>query len=57
MATSQHRKVRLTTEEFVARARAVHGDAYDYSKVVYTFFRLSCGVQLWLRESDVEIAS
>lgn len=36
MATSQHRKVRLTTEEFVARARAVHGDAYDYSKVVYT---------------------
>ena len=36
MAASQHRKVRLTTEEFIARARAVHGDAYDYSKVVYT---------------------
>lgn len=36
MATSQHRKVRLTTEEFIARARAVHGEAYDYSKVVYT---------------------
>lgn len=31
-----HRKVRLSTEEFIARARAVHGDAYDYSKVVYT---------------------
>lgn len=26
---------RLTTEEFVARAREVHGDRYDYSKVEY----------------------
>lgn len=26
---------RLTTAEFVARARRVHGDRYDYSSVVY----------------------
>lgn len=26
---------RLTTTEFVARARRVHGDRYDYSRVVY----------------------
>lgn len=26
---------RLNTEEFVARARKIHGDKYDYSKVVY----------------------
>lgn len=26
---------KLTTEEFVAKAKAVHGDRYDYSKVVY----------------------
>ena len=27
---------RLTTEEFIRKAREVHGDKYDYSKVVYT---------------------
>jgi len=27
---------KLTTEEFIKRARAKHGDKYDYSKVVYT---------------------
>jgi hypothetical protein len=27
---------KLITEEFVQRARAVHGDKYDYSKVIYT---------------------
>ena len=27
---------RLTTEEFVRRAKEVHGDRYDYSKTVYT---------------------
>jgi hypothetical protein len=27
---------KLTTEEFVARAKAVHGDKYNYDKVVYT---------------------
>jgi len=26
---------KLTTEEFIEKARAVHGDLYDYSKVVY----------------------
>lgn len=26
---------KLTTEEFIAKARAVHGDKYDYSKTVY----------------------
>lgn len=26
---------RLTTEDFIARARGVHGDKYDYSKSVY----------------------
>lgn len=27
--------VKLTTQEFIDRARAVHGDKYDYSKVCY----------------------
>ena len=27
--------VRKTTEQFIEKARAVHGDRYDYSKVVY----------------------
>lgn len=26
---------KLTTEEFIARARAAHGNLYDYSKVIY----------------------
>ena len=26
---------KLTTEEFIAKAQAVHGDRYDYSKVEY----------------------
>lgn len=26
---------RLTTEEFIARAKEVHGDKYDYSKAIY----------------------
>jgi hypothetical protein len=26
---------KLTTEEFIAKAKAVHGDRYDYSKVEY----------------------
>ena len=26
---------KLTTEEFTRRAREVHGDKYDYSKVEY----------------------
>jgi len=27
---------KLTTEEFITKAKVVHGDKYDYSKVVYT---------------------
>ena len=27
--------LRMTTESFIARAREIHGDKYDYSKVVY----------------------
>ena len=26
---------KMTTEEFIAKAREVHGDKYDYSKVEY----------------------
>lgn len=26
---------KLTTEEFIERAKEIHGDRYDYSKVVY----------------------
>ena len=26
---------KLTREEFIDKARAIHGDKYDYSKVVY----------------------
>ncbi len=30
---------KLTTEEFITKARAVHGDKYDYSKSVYSGYR------------------
>ena len=30
---------KLTTEEFIAKAKAVHGDRYDYSKVEYVDYR------------------
>ena len=30
-----HRSYKYTTEEFIQRAREVHGDKYGYSKVVY----------------------
>lgn len=32
---STHEKQRLSTEEFIKRARNIHGDKYDYSKVEY----------------------
>ena len=32
---SSSQKKTLTTEEFIQRARKVHGDKYDYSKVIY----------------------
>ena len=28
---------KMTTEEFIARAKEIHGDKYDYSKVIYEF--------------------
>lgn len=34
-AQARRGRKRLTTEEFVERSRAVHGDRYDYSKAVY----------------------
>jgi hypothetical protein len=30
---------RLTTEQFIERARRVHGDSYDYSQTVYHNYR------------------
>lgn len=30
-----HEKQRLSTEEFVRKAKSVHGDKYDYSKTIY----------------------
>jgi len=30
---------KLTTEEFIAKAKAVHGDKYDYSDTIYTLSR------------------
>ena len=29
----------MTTEEFIQKAKAVHGDKYDYSKVEYVNYR------------------
>lgn len=31
----EKKKVRLTTEQFVLKAREIHGDRFDYSKVNY----------------------
>ena len=31
----EHMSKRLTTEEFIEKARKIHGDKYDYSKVEY----------------------
>lgn len=28
---------KLTTQEFITRAKLIHGDKYDYTKSVYTF--------------------
>lgn len=27
---------RLTTQEFIEKAKSIHGDKYDYSKAIYT---------------------
>ena len=43
-----HRSYELTTEEFIERAKKVHGDKYDYSKVKYinnkTKVRIICPI-------------
>ncbi len=33
--TTRSKKLTLTTEDFIHKARLIHGDKYDYSKVVY----------------------
>lgn len=29
----------MTTEDFIAKAKQIHGDTYDYSKVNYALIR------------------
>jgi hypothetical protein len=29
---------KLTTEEFIQRAKEIHGDKYDYSGIEYVYF-------------------
>ena len=31
----KHSNIKLTTEQFIERAKQKHGDKYDYSHVVY----------------------
>ena len=31
----KHSNIKLTTEQFIERAKKTHGDTYDYSRVVY----------------------
>lgn len=45
---------KVTTEDFISRAREIHGDKYDYSKVNYTDSRIKvciicneCGAIFW----------
>lgn len=51
---------RLTTEEFINRAKEIHGDKYDYSNVVYvdnkTKVEILCPIHgLWLQTPDVHM--
>ena len=45
---------RLTTEEFIRRGRAAHGDRYDYSRVEYggrhRKVEIGCPVHGWFRQ-------
>lgn len=58
MITSVPRK--LTTEEFIERARSVHGDRYDYSRVVYVKGHLDveigCPEHGWFKQTPVSHA-
>lgn len=46
---------KVTTEEFIRRARATHGDKYDYSRVVYKSrlakVIIGCPVHGWFRQA------
>ncbi len=46
---------KLTTEEFVERARKVHGDKYDYSLVVYNGWRNKVHIKCNLCHNSYEI--
>lgn len=50
---------KVTTEDFIRRARLVHGDKYDYSKVIYERWDIKvcikcnvCGKEFWQRPND-----
>lgn len=50
---------KVTTEDFVSRARIIHGDKYDYSKVEYKKWDIKvcivckkCGHEFWQRPND-----
>ena len=36
----KHSNIKLTTEQFIERAKQKHGDKYDYSKVVYVKYNI-----------------
>ena len=39
MQSKKHSTKKLTTSEFIARAKTIHGDRYSYLKVVYKNFK------------------
>ena len=49
---------KLTTEEFIAKARAIHGSKYDYSKVNYKNTRTKVCIicpehgEFWMKPND-----
>lgn len=50
---------KVTTEDFISRARIIHGDKYDYSKVEYKKWDIKvcivcnkCGHEFWQRPND-----
>ena len=36
----KHSNIKLTTEQFIERAKQKHGDKYDYSKVAYVKYNI-----------------
>lgn len=47
-------KVKYTTEQFVEQLRAVHGNKYDYSRVIYTHLNdkiiVGCPIHGWYKQ-------